>query len=93
MPPSIDTIRVRGTIIILDTIVVGDTVFTEQLSAAHLWRFQELRAVNGSVAVYHFRGGGSNTFNYDNEYVVFSDDHTRCECDAAGYLHNIPNWH
>jgi hypothetical protein len=86
----IDTI----TVIEKDTVTIKDTMLTAQILCANQWKYQIYRGVFGGDSVVYYRGGTSNTFNYDNDYIEFHNDGSRTgfSQDANGYSHQITEW-
>jgi len=75
-----------------DTVIIKDTVLTEDLLTAHPWKMQELRGVLEGTVLFYSRGGSGNTINYDNDYVVFNTDKTGYGVDGANATHDISHW-
>ena len=76
------------------TVIIKDTALTAAILCANQWKIQVLRGVWGGDSVVYYRGGTSNTANYDNDYIVFYNDGTGTgfSQDADGYTHLIKEW-
>lgn len=81
------------TVIQKDTVIIKDTAMSAAILTAHSWKPRELRAVYGGDSIYYWRGGVTNSFNYDGEYHTFNADGTGFSLDANGYSHIIQDWY
>jgi len=82
------------TVIQKDTVTIKDTMLTAEILSANQWKYQVYVGVFGGDSIFYYRGGTSNTFNYDNDYIEFYNDgsQTGFSQDANGYSHLIKEW-
>jgi len=82
------------TVIQKDTVTIKDTMLTAEILCANQWKYQVYRGVFGGDSLVYYRGGTSNNFNFDDDYMEFYNDgsHTGFSSDANGGSHVITNW-
>ncbi|MEJ0107155.1 MAG: hypothetical protein WDO19_33530 [Bacteroidota bacterium] len=83
---------IYDTVTVKDTLIIKDTVLTAEILTAHPWKYQEYRGVWGGDDFVYIRGGGSNTKNFDTDYIVFYSDGTGNHRDIEGNDHLIKEW-
>lgn len=82
------------TVIEKDTVTIKDTMLTAEILCANQWKYQVYRGVFGGDSLVYYRGGTSNNFNYDADYMEFYNDgsQTGFSMDALGSPHLIKGW-